>query len=40
MAIALSFISPKLLEKHSPKVYAIRLIAATVMITAALGLSR
>lgn len=38
-AMALSFISPKLLEKHSLKVYAIRTVSAIVMFAAALGLS-
>lgn len=40
MAIGLSFVAPYLLEKHSPKVYAIRITAALVMFTAALFLSR
>lgn len=39
-AIALSFISPKLLEKHTVKVYAIRLCAAAVMVVSALVLSK
>lgn len=38
--ILLSFVSPKLLEKHSTKVYAIRLTSAFVMFAAALGLSK
>lgn len=39
-AITLSFISPKLLEKHTVKVYAIRLCAAAVMVVSALILSK
>lgn len=39
MAIFLSFLAPALLEKHSIKVYAIRLGAALVMFLAALKLS-
>jgi drug/metabolite transporter (DMT)-like permease len=39
-AILLSFFFPKLLEKHTVKVYAIRLLAAAVMVGAALGLSK
>jgi drug/metabolite transporter (DMT)-like permease len=39
-AIALSVFFPKFLEKHTAKVYAIRLIAAAVMVGAAVGLSR
>ena len=35
----LAIVSPKLLEKHTPKVYFIRKIAAVVMFVAALGLS-
>jgi len=40
LAIILSVIAPKLLEKHSWKVYTIRIIAATVMFGSALLLSR
>lgn len=39
-AFILSRIAPKLLEKHTIKVYAVRFAAATVMFLAALGLSR
>jgi len=39
LAFILSFIYPKLLEKHTLKVYAIRFFAAAVMIIAALKLS-
>jgi drug/metabolite transporter (DMT)-like permease len=39
-AMILSFVAPHLLEKHPPKVYAVRLVAALVMFAAALGLSR
>ncbi len=39
-AVTLAFISPKLLEKHTVKVYAIRFLAAAVMVSAALGLSK
>ena len=39
-AILFSVFAPKLLEKHTMKVYAIRLIAAGIMVAAALGLSR
>lgn len=39
MTMALSKISPTLLEKHTGKVYVIRLIAAAVMFAAAVGLS-
>lgn len=35
----LAFASPKLLEKHTSKVYVIRTIAAVIMFAAALGLS-
>lgn len=38
--IVLSFVSPKLLEKHANRVYAIRLAAAFAMFAAALGLSK
>lgn len=38
IAIAASFFAPKLLEKHTLKVYAIRLAAAAVMLLAALKL--
>jgi drug/metabolite transporter (DMT)-like permease len=38
-AIILSFVAPKLLEKHTAKVYAIRICAAAVMVGAAIGLS-
>ncbi|MEI8130147.1 MAG: hypothetical protein WCG55_01430 [bacterium] len=37
-AIGLSFIAPDLLEKHTAKVYAVRIISATIMIIAALKL--
>ncbi|MBI4973997.1 hypothetical protein HZC27_05285 [Candidatus Roizmanbacteria bacterium] len=40
LTMLLSFIAPKLLEKHSLKIYLIRLTAATIMFTAALWLSR
>ena len=40
ITMALSFIAPKLLEKHTNVVYAVRLVAATVMFLAALGLSK
>ena len=40
LTMLLSFIAPKLLEKHSFKIYLIRLTAATIMFAAALGLSR
>ncbi len=40
MAIGLSFIWPNLLEKHKIKVYAVRILSASVMIYAALQLSR
>lgn len=39
LAIAFSIFAPKLLEKHTAKVYAIRIAAAAVMVLAALGLS-
>lgn len=39
MTIVLSFFSPKLLEKHTLKVYLIRLFAASVMIAGAIRLS-
>ncbi len=39
IAICLSVFYPKLLEKHTAKVYAIRVVAAIVMIIAALKLS-
>ncbi len=38
-AMILSFISPKLLEKHPPKIYIIRITAATIMFICALALS-
>ncbi len=38
--MALSVFWPKLLEKHTLKVYAIRFVAASVMFAAALGLSK
>jgi len=38
-AILLSFIAPKLLEKHTAKIYAIRIIAAAVMIIGTLSLT-
>lgn len=40
ITMALSFIAPSLLEKHTHMVYAVRFIAATVMFSAALGLSK
>ncbi|MFZ6035167.1 MAG: EamA family transporter [Patescibacteria group bacterium] len=40
LTMILSFIAPKLLEKHSLKIYVIRLAAASVMFFAALGLSK
>ena len=40
MTMALSVVAPKLLEKHTAKVYAIRLSAAAAMFVAALGLSK
>ncbi len=40
ITMALSFIAPNLLEKHTHMVYAVRLVAATVMFSAALGLSK
>ncbi len=40
IVIPLSVFKPKLLEKHTAKIYAIRLTAAAVMFAAALGLSR
>lgn len=40
IAIAFSIFAPKLLEKHTAKVYAIRITAAAVMFVAALGLSQ
>jgi len=40
LTMLLSFVAPKLLEKHSLKIYLIRLTAATIMFGAALGLSR
>lgn len=39
-AIGFSVVAPKLLEKHTTKVYAIRLVSAAIMVLAALGLSR
>lgn len=39
MTMALAKFAPKVLEKHTGKVYAIRLIAASVMFAAAIGLS-
>lgn len=38
--MALSVFWPKLFEKHTPKVYAIRFVSAAVMFAAALGLSK
>jgi drug/metabolite transporter (DMT)-like permease len=38
IAIIFSVVAPELLEKHTAKVYAVRLIAAAVMTVAALGL--
>ena len=40
MTMVIAMFAPHLLEKHTRKVYAIRLIAASVMFAAALGLSR
>lgn len=40
MSIILAHIKPDLMEKHSVKVYAIRLMAASVMIFGAISLSR
>lgn len=40
MAIGLSFVWPNLLEKHKIKVYAVRILSASIMIYAALQLSR
>ena len=40
LTMLLSFVAPKLLEKHSLKIYLIRLTATTIMFGAALGLSR
>jgi drug/metabolite transporter (DMT)-like permease len=40
IAIILSRVNPKLLEHHTAKVYAIRIIAAVVMLIAALQLSK
>ncbi len=40
LGVLFSFFAPKLLEKHTMKVYAIRFSAAAVMIIAALQLSR
>lgn len=37
--MVISFFSPKLLEKHSAKVYAIRMVSAAIMFFAALSLS-
>lgn len=39
-AIGFSVVAPKLLEKHTTKVYAIRLVSAAIMVLAALGLSK
>ena len=39
LAFMLSFIAPKLLEKHTFKVYAIRFTAAAIMIISALKLT-
>lgn len=39
MTMILSFLAPKLLEKHTANVYAIRFVSAAVMVLAALGLS-
>lgn len=39
LTVALSYFRPELLEKHSAKVYAVRIVAAMVMFAAALGLS-
>lgn len=40
ITMALSVFAPKVLEKHTLKVYAVRFICAVVMFAAALGLSR
>lgn len=40
LAVGFSVFAPTLLEKHTVKVYAIRLISAAVMVLAAIGLSR
>ncbi len=40
MTMALSVFAPKLLEKHTWRVYVIRFVAAMVMFAAALGLSK
>lgn len=40
MTIVLSRFKPKLLEKHSARVYTIRFVSAAVMFAAALGLSK
>jgi len=40
ITIALSRFAPQLLEKHTAKVYAIRVASAAVMVAAALGLSK
>lgn len=40
LTMLLSFVAPRLLEKHSLKIYLIRLTAATIMFVSALGLSR
>jgi len=40
MAIGLAFFKPSLLEKHPPKIYALRLFCAAVMIYSALQLSK
>lgn len=38
-SIVLSFVAPKLLESHTPKVYAIRFVSAVVMFACAVSLS-
>lgn len=40
ITMALSVFAPKVLEKHTMKVYAVRFVCAVVMFAAALGLSR
>lgn len=40
LAIGFSVVAPKLLEKHTARVYMIRIAAAAIMVAAALGLSR
>lgn len=40
ITMALSVVAPKLLEKHAPKVYIVRFIAAMVMFAGVMGLSK